>query len=112
MHWADAFVQDLAGQQTISTGISPSGPIHVGNMREILTGNFIYVAARDKGLEARFIYLCDDIDPLRKVYPFLDSSFSKYVGWPLYRIPAPQGEGTYSEYFLRPFLDTLDTINV
>ena len=112
MHWADAFVQDLAGHQTVSTGISPSGPIHVGNMREILTGNFIYVASRDRGLETRFIYLCDDMDPLRKVYPFLDRSYSSYVGQPLYKIPAPQGEGTYSEYFLRPFLDTLDTINV
>lgn len=112
MHWADAFVKDLTGQQTISTGISPSGPIHVGNMREILTGNFIFRAAVDMGLPAKFIYLCDDMDPLRKVYPFLDQSYSRYVGWPLYKIPAPDGNGYYSEYFLKPFLDTLDAINV
>jgi lysyl-tRNA synthetase (EC 6.1.1.6) len=66
MHWADSFVQDLSGPQTVSTGISPSGPIHVGNMREILTGHFIFRAATDRGLQSRFIYLCDDMDPTQE----------------------------------------------
>lgn len=113
MHWSDAFVKDLSGKQTVSTGISPSGDIHVGNMREILTGYFIHRAFTDRGVESRFIYLCDDMDPLRKVYPFLDSEkYEQHVGKPLSMIPAPHGEGTYSEYFLAPFLETLRKINV
>ncbi len=112
MYWADSTVKDLSGKQLISTGISPSGPIHVGNMREILTGDILYKACMDKNLESKFIYLCDDLDPLRKVYPFLNESYSNYVGMPLSYIPSPDGNGTYSEYFLRPFLQTLDKINV
>ena len=112
MYWADALVENLVGKQTVSTGISPSGPIHVGNMREILTGDIINRALHDKNLETRFIYLCDDLDPLRKVYPFLDSSYSQYVGMPLSYIPAPDGNGKYSDYFLKPFLETLAKINV
>lgn len=112
MHWADSFVKNLNGDQIFSTGISPSGPIHVGNMREILTGDILYKASLDSGLNSSFIYLCDDIDPLRKVYPFLPESYAKYVGHPLSMIPAPEGEGTYSEYYLRPFLETLEKINV
>ena len=112
MHWADAFVKNLSGDQLFSTGISPSGHIHVGNMREILTGDMLYKASMDRGLKSRFIYLCDDMDPLRKVYPFLPQSYEKYVGHPLSMIPAPEGEGTYSEYFLSPFLETLEKINV
>ena len=112
MYWADALVENLEGKQTVSTGISPSGPIHVGNMREILTGDIINRALQDKKLETRFIYLCDDLDPLRKVYPFLDSSYSQYVGMPLSYIPAPDGNGKYSDYFLKPFLETLTKINV
>ncbi len=112
MHWADSLVKELEGNQLVSTGISPSGPIHVGNMREILTGDMIYKAALKKGLKARFIYLCDDIDPLRKVYPFLDSSYSSYVGFPLSSIPAPDGGPSYSEYFLKPFVETLSKIDV
>ena len=113
MHWADAFVKGLAENQTVSTGISPSGHIHVGNMREILTGYFLHRALRDRGTESRFIYLCDDIDPLRKVYPFLKKEeYEQHVGKPLSSIPAPEGNGTYSEYFLEPFLDTLEKIDV
>lgn len=113
MHWADAFVKDLSAKQTVSTGISPSGHIHVGNMREILTGYFIHRALMDKGTESRFIYLCDDIDPLRKVYPFLKKEeYEQHVGKPLSSIPAPEGGDTYSEYFLKPFLETLKTIDV
>lgn len=113
MHWADAFVKDMAEKQTVSTGISPSGHIHVGNMREILTGYFFHRALKDRGVESRFIYLCDDIDPLRKVYPFLKKEqYEQHVGKPLSSVPAPEGEGTYSEYFLSPFLETLETIDV
>lgn len=111
MHWADAFFKDDS-DETISTGISPSGPIHIGNMREILTGDILYKASVRKGKSSRFIYLCDDADPLRKVYPFLPESYSQHVGKPLYKIPAPDGNGVYSEYFLRPFLETLKTLNV
>ena len=112
MHWADSLVKDLEGNQLVSTGISPSGPIHVGNMREILTGDMIHKAALKKGLNSRFIYLCDDIDPLRKVYPFLDNSYSSYVGFPLSSIPAPDGGPSYSEYFLKPFIETLSKVDV
>jgi lysyl-tRNA synthetase class 1 len=112
MHWADVLASKLSGKQLVSTGISPSGPIHVGNMREILTGDALFKASVLAGLDARFIYLCDDIDPLRKIYPFLPQSYAEHVGKPLYRIPAPDGDGTYSEHFLKPFVDTLDKVNV
>ncbi len=112
MHWADVVASKLSGKQLVSTGISPSGPIHVGNMREILTGDAIFKASVTAGIESRFIYLCDDIDPLRKVYPFLPQSYASEIGKPLYRIRAPEGDGTYSEFFLRPFIETLDKVNV
>ncbi|BAB60385.1 tRNA synthetase Lys [Thermoplasma volcanium GSS1] len=107
MFWADAAVKDLIGEQRISTGISPSGPIHVGNMREILTGDILYKAVIKRGLKSDFIYLCDDMDPLRKVYPFLDQSYSKYVGFPLKNIPSPDGVGVYSDHFLNPFIEVM-----
>lgn len=112
MYWADSIVSDLEGKQLVSTGISPSGPIHLGNMREILTGDMLYKACLDKKLESRFIYLCDDMDPLRKVYPFLSDDYSKYIGVPLSYIPSPDGNGKYSDYFLKPFIDTLSKINI
>jgi lysyl-tRNA synthetase class 1 len=44
MHWADFAASRLAQRgdsHIIATGITPSGHIHVGNMREVLTGDKI-----------------------------------------------------------------------
>lgn len=114
MHWSDALVKDLTGDHRVSTGISPSGPIHVGNMREILTGDMIHRALLKKGLRSDFIYLCDDMDPpLRKVYPFLPpQGYQEHVGKPLFKIPSPDGNGTYSEHFLAPFIHVMEVLEV
>ncbi len=112
LFWADALVKDLNGPQRVSTGISPSGPIHIGNMREILTGDILFKAISKKGLEADFIYLCDDMDPLRKVYPFLSEDYKRYVGQPLKNIPAPEGTGKYSDYYLDPFVRVMKEANI
>jgi lysyl-tRNA synthetase class 1 len=112
MYWGQSLIHELKGKQKVSTGISPSGPIHLGNLREILTGDIIYKSLLMDGKESEFIYLADDIDPLRKVYPFLPESYREHVGKPLRDIPAPSGEGTYSEYYLNPFLKALKSLDV
>ena len=75
MHWADVVADKLlesGKEHIISSGITPSGPIHLGSMREILTADAIVRAVNDKGGNAKLIYVADNADPLRKVYPFLD----------------------------------------
>ncbi|MEC8541822.1 MAG: lysine--tRNA ligase, partial [Candidatus Thermoplasmatota archaeon] len=75
MHWADVVAVNLSHRgkrHIISTGITPSGEFHIGHLREILTGEMISRAAMDAGLEVDFIFIVDDADPLRRVYPFLD----------------------------------------
>ena len=82
MHWADVVAEKLLEQKSehvISSGITPSGPIHLGSMREILTADAIVRAINDKGGKAKLIYIADNADPLRKVYPFLDEEkYGKY----------------------------------
>ena len=112
MYWGQSLIHELTGKQRVSTGISPSGPIHLGNLREILTGDIIYKSILLDGKEADFIYLADDMDPLRKVYPFLPESYKEHVGKPLRDIPAPQGRGTYSDYYLNPFMDAMKSLDV
>lgn len=116
MHWADVVAEELAkrgGKHTIATGITPSGPIHIGNMREILTGDIVARAARERGLDAKLIYIGDTFDPLRRVYPFLPSEYSQYVGMPLSEIPCPcSSHSSYAEHFLEPFLESLQAVGV
>ncbi len=113
MHWADVVASKLDGKQIVSTGISPSGEIHVGNMREVLTGDIVFRALRDAGKEAQFYYEADDMDPLRKVPKGIDESFSRYIGMPLYKIPAPDGKHvSWSSQFIEPFIETLKIVGV
>ena len=83
MHWADVTAQALAhkgNKHIISTGITPSGEFHIGHLREILTGDMISRAAKQAGLDVDFIFIVDDADPLRKVYPFLHEDYAQFIG--------------------------------
>ncbi|RLF39595.1 MAG: lysine--tRNA ligase [Thermoplasmata archaeon] len=115
MHWADviAYRFDRDVEQVIATGITPSGPIHIGNMREVLTADAVYRAAKDLGIKARFIYIADDFDPLRKVYPFLPDHYEKYIGMPLSEIPCPcGGHRSYADHYLSSFLQSLKELGI
>ena len=127
MHWADVVALNLSKRGTkhiVSTGITPSGEFHIGHLREILTGEMISRAAKNAGLEVDFIFIVDDADPLRRVYPFLDEEFSKFIGHQIGNIPAPDIDGkpdyerfntegwNYADHFLNPFLDALKAIGV
>ncbi|MBS71510.1 MAG: lysine--tRNA ligase [Thermoplasmata archaeon] len=116
MHWADVIAERLSQKgdsHIIATGITPSGPIHVGNMREVLTADMIVRACERINLNAELVYIADSADPLRKVYPFLEEEhYSEHVGRSLATIPSPDGTGNYSDYFLKPFFSALDDVGV
>ncbi len=116
MHWADVIAEQLAKRgdsHVLATGITPSGPIHVGNMREVLTADLIVRACERIDLKAELVYIADSADPLRKVYPFLEEEeYTNYVGHALATIPSPDGNGNYSDYFLSPFFSALDDLGV
>ena len=116
MHWADILADKLfkdKKKHVLATGITPSGPIHIGNMREILTTDAVYRSLIEKGGDAELIYIADDFDPLRKVYPYLPKSYEKHVGKPISEIPCPCGEHkSYADHYLTSFLNSLDEIGV
>ena len=88
--------------------------------REILSAEMIHRACLDSGLDSRYIFIVDSMDPLRRVYPFLSEEYEQYIGCPLAFIPAPNPDGnpdpngvSYAEHFLGPpFLDALAEIGV
>jgi len=111
MHWADVAASKIKDNAVISTAISPSGEIHVGNMREVLTGELVYRALKSAGKSAKFYYEADDMDPLRKVPAGIDQSFSKYIGTPLFKTPAPDGKHkSWSDQFIEPFIETMKLV--
>jgi lysyl-tRNA synthetase class 1 len=97
----------------VVTGISPSGNIHVGNLREVLVAEAVANALRAKGERARFVFHADTIDPLRKIAPSVPKEYQRCIGHSLARIPDPEGcHSSYAEHFLAPFEEALRRMNI
>ena len=116
MHWADVVAKEIVDKcdhPLIATGISPTGIIHVGSLREAITGESVRSAVESMGKDVKLIYLIDSFDPLRKRYDFLPPEYEKYVGMPISRIPCPCGKHrNYAHHFVQPFLDAVDSLGV
>ena len=97
MHWAYEVAHELIRKNpnketfVCAAGISPSGSVHIGNFREIVTTYFVVRALQDLGKKTRFIFSWDDYDRFRKVPKNIDPSFAKYIGMPYCDIPDPYG---------------------
>lgn len=73
VHWADIYADRIIREKgpkdvyTCASGITPSGTVHIGNFREIISVDLLVRALREKGHKVRFIYSWDDYDVFRKV---------------------------------------------
>ena len=116
--WWHAIAKDIIRRKgmrnlVVATGITPSGAIHIGNLRETLIADAVCNALRENGAEASLIYIADTYDPLRRLYPFLPPDYKEHVGKPLSDIPDPDGcHSSYSEHFLQPFLAATDKLGI
>jgi len=72
-HWADNYAEKIIREKgdkalyVCASGVTPSGTVHIGNLREIITVELVVRALRDRGKKVRFIYSWDDYDVFRKV---------------------------------------------
>lgn len=111
-HWADHAAEALIERHpdknvfVCASGISPSGTVHIGNFREVITVDFVVRALRKKGREVKFIYSWDDYDALRKVPANLPNPeiLQSHLRKPLACIPDPFGtEPSYALHFEKQF---------
>ena len=88
---------------TCASGISPSGPIHLGNLREFLTVHFVAEEIRRRGVPVRHLHSWDDYDRFRKVPVGVDPAWDEHIGRPLSAVPDPEGEyPSWAERFKEP----------
>ena len=72
-HWADVTAMKILkskeekNKYVLASGITPSGQVHIGNFREVITTELVCRALRDLGKEVRLIYSWDNFDTFRKV---------------------------------------------
>ncbi|KKW45160.1 MAG: Lysine-tRNA ligase, partial [Parcubacteria group bacterium GW2011_GWA2_56_7] len=77
---------------TVSSGISPSGEIHFGNFREIMTQHAVAEELRKMGKQVHFVFVWDEFDAMRKVPAGVDPTWEAHLRKPLTSVPDPLGE--------------------
>ena len=98
---------------SVSSGASPSGRVHLGNLREFLTVHFVAEELRRRGLHTRHLHVWDDYDRFRKVPLGVDPSWSEHIGRPLTTVPDPDGcHDSWAAHFKQPLHDALHAMGV
>ncbi len=105
IHWADINADKIIRERKKSldadkeafvcaSGITPSGTVHIGNFREIISVELVVRALRDKGEKVKFIYSWDDYDVFRKVPANMPDRemLEKYLRFPITMVPDPWGK--------------------
>ncbi|MGW2330715.1 lysine--tRNA ligase [Streptomyces sp. NPDC001700] len=97
-----------------ASGLSPSGPIHLGNLREVMTPHLVADEIRRRGYECVHIVSWDDYDRYRKVPAGIDPSWSEHIGKPLTSVPAPPGSAypNWAEHFKAPMIEALGAMGI
>ena len=118
-YWLDHVVKAVIDQVgdghdvVVSTGITPSGPYHVGHSREILTGDALYKGLKARGVNVRHLHFVDAYDALRKRYPYLPESYEQEAGKPVYLVPAPDGQhSSYADQYFSSYQEAADMLGV
>ena len=120
-HWADTTAlriiksKESKEEYVVASGITPSGKVHVGNFREVITVDLIARAIRSLGKKVRFIYSWDNFDTFRKVPKNIPhpESFEEYLRRPIARIPDPWGkESSFAEGRIKLFEQELAEVGI
>src|SRR6266516_4009454 len=73
--WVDRFADEVVAEAqrrapdrpiVCASGLSPSGPIHLGNLREVMTPHLVADEIRRRGHDCVHILSWDDYDRFRK----------------------------------------------
>ena len=98
---------------TVASGASPSGPIHLGNLREFITPHFVAEELRRRGVPVRHLHSWDDFDRFRKVPSGVPSEWAEHIGRPLSDVPDPwECHPNWAEHFKAPLRAALAEMGV
>jgi lysyl-tRNA synthetase, class I len=104
VHWADINADKIIREKgekelyTCASGVTPSGTVHIGNFREIISVELVARALREKGRQVRFIFSWDEYDVFRKVPKNMPDQqlLETYLRKPITIVP--DTTGTYENY--------------
>ena len=98
-----------------ASGLSPSGPIHLGNLREVMTPHLVADEIRRRGHDVRHLHLLGRLRPVPQgAGAGVDPSWAEHIGKPLTSVPAPAGsrDPNWAEHFKAPMIEALAELGV
>ena len=119
MNWAKEIAEEIIKERpnekeyTIASGVSPSGFIHIGNFREIVTPYMVVKTLRKMGKKVRYILSVDNFDRFRKVPGGIPEEFSQYIGKPYVDFVSPFDKNlSYGEFMQNRFIGELKAMDI
>jgi lysyl-tRNA synthetase, class I len=121
LHWADMTADRLIKQKAdkdsyvLASGITPSGVVHFGNFREVITVDLVARALRARGKKVRFIFSWDDYDTFRKVPANMpkQEELQNFLFQPIVDTPDPYGEAeSYAAHHEQKFEAQLKRVGI
>jgi len=117
-HWIEEVAEEVEkrGKKSLvfNGGLSVSGLQHIGRLRgEVLIGDAVQKILKKKGYDIKLMIVLYTQDAWKGKTPqlnqFRNNEGKKYVGWPLIRVPDPQGcHSNWVEHYWQDFGDYLD----
>lgn len=121
MHWAYQYAKELKEKAKdeiiVAAGTSPSGTVHIGNFRDIITSYFIVEALKRQGKKAKLLFSWDDYDRLRKTPKNIPESkkdeIDAQIGKPYSEIQSPYDDGkSYAQHFEEEYEQALKAVGI
>ncbi len=117
IYWADKIAHKVAERNkevyVVTSGITPSGTIHIGNFREEMTVDIVKRALNKKGVKVKCIHSWDDFDRFRKVPANVPKDWENYIGMPVANVPDPWDcHKNYAEHFEKEFEEAAKIVGV
>ncbi|MBI4896703.1 MAG: lysine--tRNA ligase [Candidatus Aenigmarchaeota archaeon] len=124
LFWSDQLAQEIIKRQSfyylqktfkprktyvVKTSASISGVLHLGRLSDTIRGNALATSLHDAGVKTTFLWVAEDMDPLRKIPKGVPQSYEQYLGVPVTDIPDPQGcHASYAEHNTTAYFHVLD----
>ena len=123
MHWSEKLARQIIERNpdkeeyVCAAGISPSGSVHIGNFRDIVTSYYVVKSLQKLGKKARLLFSWDEFDRLRKVpsnVQEITSGFEKHIGKPYTSVPNPYNDefNSYASHFENEFESALKELGI
>ncbi|HZY46298.1 MAG TPA: lysine--tRNA ligase, partial [Candidatus Bathyarchaeia archaeon] len=121
--WLDKIAADVIDREKklgrswkplrLESGLGASGIPHIGSFGDAARAHGVKMALETQRLATELIAFSDDMDGLRKVPAGLPKSLSKYIGFPVSRIPDPFGcHESYGQHISSLLLESLDKTGI